>query len=922
MSDNKENKNITAKDLLERLSKQKGEESRHDAPTYSDFLKKREESEETHAPAGQAELEIHEPAEPEIPVAEAPAEYEEADNAEAAEEYGEAWRFVDGDMDGYDSEPAADTYAESAEPAQYAEPTEYAEPVEYAETAEYAESEMTEAFADEPYAEPETEDFAIEEPIVSDDIYPDDGYAPEEGADGGYDEYADYAPQDGEDYSDYAPEQPIDFDGFDPAADTYTEEYGEQYGQQYSEQYGEDAPVEEYGDIIPDDDFFDNDPIEDEPEEEENTVQEPQEEYDETRDFENLVAEVTGDSGDELDEKDISLMVALGMEDELAKSVGSETATQMTDDYVADQEEWVDRTHRFGSDEYTDPAENGEIADKYRRRNRIAFWSMIACFAVALVLLIFENLPVIGFQPSGALDPLYYPVVYLMFDLQLVMIGAALTVRQLGRGLAGLVKFKPCVETVPAVMAVASIVVTVITAYNAVPGVEPKVFNFPTVLCFLLAAISEYMTVRREIFSFNIVSSKKPKYVMRRLSTRDSVLESEAAADIDSAVADEGDIIKIQKTDFVDGYFWRTRNRGTQGRSYVGLAMVISFALAILAGIYAGVSGKESPLSVAFAVLSAAMPSSMVILGCYPFYRANRQAYENDSTIIGEGSVEEYSGVGVISFDDVNVFPSNTVKVRNVRLFNNCRIDKVLYYAASVFSATGGPLADVFEVATMETGHSENVEVLETGSGYIEATVNGRSIMFGSAAALSRLGIILPEEVVSESTELPVDCTVMYMIYQRKLVAKMIVNYVIDPDFEYILKQLTGSGMCVCVKTFDPNIDEDMIYRQIRSGKYSLRVIKYKNTEEITKYSRRAEGGVVSRGTTKSLLHTVSSCDRILSAQKTGFVMGIIAAILSAAIMGVVLIAGSFGSMHSLYIALCQLFWLIPVIITTKLIVR
>ena len=634
------------------------------------------------------------------------------------------------------------------------------------------------------------------------------------------------------------------------------------------------------------------------------------------------MAEVTGDSGDELDEKDINLWVALGMEDELAKSVGSETATQMTDDYVADQEEWVDRTRRFGADEYTDLSENGEIADKYRRRNRIAFWKMIVCFAVALGLLIFENLPLIGYQPSGALDPLYYPVVYLMFDLQLVMIGAALTVKQLGRGLAGLVKFKPCVETVPAVMAVVSIVVTVITAYNAVPGVEPKVFNFPTVLCFLLAAISEYMTVRREIFSFNIVSSKKPKYVMRRLSTRDSVLESEAAADIDSAVADEGDIIKIQKTDFVDGYFWRTRNRGTQGRSYVGPALVISFALAILAGIYAGVSGKESPLSVAFAVLSAAMPSSMIILGCYPFYRANRQAYENDSTIIGEGSVEEYSGVGVISFDDVNVFPSNTVKVRNVRLFNNCRIDKVLYYAASVFSATGGPLADVFEVATMETGHSENVEVLETGSGYIEATVNGRNIMFGSAAALSRLGIILPEEVVSENTELPVDCTVMYMIYQRKLVAKMIVNYVIDPDFEYILKQLTGSGMCVCVKTFDPNIDEDMIYRQIRSGKYSLRVIKYKNTEEITKYSRRAEGGVVSRGTTKSLLHTVSSCDRILSAQKTGFVMGIIAAILSAAIMGVVLIAGSFGSMHSIYIALCQLFWLIPVIIATKLIVR
>ena len=46
----------------------------------------------------------------------------------------------------------------------------------------------------------------------------------------------------------------------------------------------------------------------------------------------------------------------------------------------------------------------------------------------------------------------------------------------------------------------------------------------------------------------------------------------------------------------------------------------------------------------------------------------------------------------------------------------------------------------------METGHSDNVEILETGAGYIEAQVNGRSIMFGGAAALSALGIIIPED--------------------------------------------------------------------------------------------------------------------------------------------------------------------------------
>lgn len=129
--------------------------------------------------------------------------------------------------------------------------------------------------------------------------------------------------------------------------------------------------------------------------------------------------------------------------------------------------------------------------------------------------------------------------------------------------------------------------------------------------------------------------------------------------------------------------------------------------------------------------------------------------------------------------------------------------------------------------------------------------------------------------------------------------------------------------MCVCVKTFDPNIDEEMIYRQMRSaGRYSMRVIKYKSTEEITKYAKRAEGGIVSRGNTKSLLKTVASCDRILSAQKTGYIIGTLSAIFGAAIVGIMLIAGSFASLYSLYIVLCQLLWLVPAVVSTKLIVK
>ncbi|MBE6587814.1 MAG: hypothetical protein E7647_05305 [Ruminococcaceae bacterium] len=884
MSDNNGNrKSPTAQDLLSRLQKSKtaGESTAGERKnaTYQDFIAKREK------PASEAPRAESKPAPAPRP---APVPQPKAEpRPEPAIIFDDEIIPDDDFASIYD-----EIYAEAEEPVEETVSLDEAAADFFGEVApeeeaaeDYSSYESYEAADD--FADFEPADVEIPAEEVFEEI-------------GEYEEYADVDV----DYSAFAPEE------------AYTGTYA-------------DEPVvpvegEYYEDVIPDDDFFDNDPIEEYEEEEYYEEPAEDEEYDETKDFENLVNEVTGGAPvDELDETDISLMVALGMEDELVKTMGEDAATQMTDDYVADQEEWVDRTNRFGADEYTDISQNGDIAEEYKKRNRVSFWKMIIALGLTLFLFFFENLPLFGAPYVGAFDPAVYPIVHIMADLQVFLILTFIVGKNILKGIKDAVSMKPSVDCLPAIISIAAIVNSVVMAVMTTPDVQPRMFNFAAAFCLLFAAINEYMTVRREIFSFNIISSKKPKFVMRRLSQRDSVLESEAVADMDSQAADEGDIIKIQKTDFVDGYFWRTGTKGTVSRSVIGLAAVISIVLAVVVAIYAFIIKEPHPVNVGFSVLSAAIPASMVLVGCYPFYRANRRAYDSDSTIIGEGSIEEYSGVGVISFDDVNVFPSYSVKVRNVRLFNNSRIDKVLYYAASVFSATGGPLADVFEVATMETGHSENVRILETGTGYIEAEVNGRSLMFGRAQAFAKHGILIPDDIVAENAEIPADCSVMYMIYQRKLVAKMIVNYVLDPDFEYVLKQLTGSGMCVCVKTFDPNIDEDMILRQLPQNSYAMRVIKYKNTEEITKYSQHAEGGIVSRGNTKALLHTVASCDKILSAQKAGFAIGVISAILNAVIVAVVLMSGMFReNMFSVYTVLCQLFWLIPVVITTKMIVR
>ena len=65
-----------------------------------------------------------------------------------------------------------------------------------------------------------------------------------------------------------------------------------------------------------------------------------------------------------------------------------------------------------------------------------------------------------------------------------------------------------------------------------------------------------------------------------------------------------------------------------------------------------------------------------------------------------------------------------------------------------------------------------------------------------------------------DDVDLSDELSIMYMFRENKLVAKMYIKYVMDSDIDLILKQFSGSGLYVCVRTFDPNIDEAMIAKK------------------------------------------------------------------------------------------------------------
>ncbi len=628
------------------------------------------------------------------------------------------------------------------------------------------------------------------------------------------------------------------------------------------------------------------------------------------------------DEDDEIDPTDINLMVAFGLDNKDNKK-----AKEFGDRLEAKQHSRESHKVKLDHPEFVDKTQIPKIRKEFRDK-KISLWvRFTVCTVLTVLLMIFENIPLITKlftgteqQFAGVFDPAVYPVVYIMVSLQLMLLACFCAVDEITAGVKNILRGTPTPSGMTALLTLGGIVYSAVLAVTVVSPNEPVMFNFVTAVSAMLTLICAMYNNKRESMNFAVIANRKPKHIVRRLPDEESEGEARAFAESEDAC----DVMKIEKTDFIDGFFGRLSRPDPSTGVFMTFAMSASVAIAVLFGIFVNLRGGDntSVCRVVYSAMLMLAPLSAYVTFSYPMYRANIAAKEYDSAIIGDASLEEYSNASIISFDDKNVFPSYSVKVQNMRIYNNARIDRVLYYAASVFAYAGGPLQDVFEVATKDMGVSQNVKIFDTEAGFLATQVDGVNIIFGSSRNLQSRGLEIPEGALRDDVDLSDELSIMYMFRENKLVAKMYIKYVMDSDIDLILKQFSGSGLYVCVRTFDPNIDEAMIAKKAGMKKMPLKIVRYSSADEVGRYEEKVDSGLVTCGSPKSLLQVITYCGKVLHTKKTDIALGVLSVMIGAAILILLLLADSLSVLSSLLIVLYQLVWLIPITIASKVFIR
>lgn len=646
---------------------------------------------------------------------------------------------------------------------------------------------------------------------------------------------------------------------------------------------------------------------------------------------ENAGAEAS-DASEASDEDDSDLMVALGY------SEGSEAAERAS---RRNKDELKRRIGDIGSDyvgafgyrgeEYRSNEQTDAVKKAYRSDSLSMILRAAGTAIFALVIVIYE---LFGKKFGGAISAADYPAVHILVSLQLLLLAAAFSWRQLVRGLVGIFRF----ELTPHSAAAAAVVsVLVYDAALAVAAPDSfTLYNIPAAFCLVMSVVYDILDLERQVRAFNALSGFETCCTLERA---DQVELAAALGGSSSAGKEDARIttaMRLRRGNFAENYFKRTnkKNPALRALNYV-IAPVMALSLVVFLISLAAGRGFVPSANTFTVMVLIAMPVFTMAGLIYPFCDMAKNLLRPTEVLLNEAEAEEYAGTDAVIFGEDDVFGPRSLLIKRIGLCGGAmasEVFEVLEGAATVFDKVGGVLAGAFRRAADSSigGNGTDVgaaEIKRLGDGGIAAEVGGRKYFIGNESFMTLSGIAAPVDRDDRAFAENGGSAVMYIAVDGEAALKMYISYIADEEFRGLVTTLSDRGIRPVMISNDPNIDDALMARLLGQLKCPLRVIRSNaetESEDGEKEEKTAkdsvDAGLIADGSDwTSLVGALPACGKLcrVSELNNRISLGIIVlSVLLATFLGAL---GILGGMHSAYVLLYQIICVLPAVITSKL---
>ncbi|MGM9636769.1 MAG: hypothetical protein ACI3YK_02155 [Eubacteriales bacterium] len=606
---------------------------------------------------------------------------------------------------------------------------------------------------------------------------------------------------------------------------------------------------------------------------------------------------------------EFDLMSIFGMEErEDASEAEVEPEFEEEEDFY-DEDTLSFRTRRKYT-EYTDFSQNKGIFADYRKKFFKTLADLLLCIVLMLLVFGLEYSSLLPFDLPSFFSISIYPTVGVLLEIQILVLGLALKYRDFFRGGLELITARATPESALFLSAFLTALLYLIQIWTH--QTEVRFFGLPAMLSILLYTVYSLLMLLAELRSFRVVASKSEKSVLYRMTKDEAKME---IAEMSRYLPFGNKYLSVTRTEKVSG-FYKNTYASSRVKRWSGVLVLLTLIVAAgfgLFGFFRSGSVFEGILT-GYVTLLLCLPMSIYFYYSYPMYHLSLTAGEEDSAVIGTAALEDHMPPANITLSDADIFPKRGVHLDRIKLYGTMPYDKVLRFAAAVLCPAGGSLSKVLE-SIMESDTIDDMEYLSVSDDGIEAAVEGKHVLMGTYHYIVRNHLMMPADGDTPDR----DCVNMYMAVNNEVTAKLELTYRPSPTFARTLNGLFDSGMTVVIKTFDPNIDLSMLCNVLNiDEKMPIKVIHTQDPLEPYEVKETVESSIVTLGGIHNLMGTLNACSRTRHVMGICMALSVISILTAGIVMGVVLTMTSITKIPAHYLALYQLFWLIPGLIITK----
>ena len=548
--------------------------------------------------------------------------------------------------------------------------------------------------------------------------------------------------------------------------------------------------------------------------------------------------------------------------------------------------------------EYTAHSQTGYIKSGYRVQLEYETVRTAAAAILFIAAFLIENLDLFGI---GLLSVAVNPLVASLVSLLISLAALWLCLREAYEGFFMLLKARPMPESAVIPLFAVSVIYLLLSFLS---GGQPKmVFGAVFCLFVFLCKVRTFLRLLREIKTFAVISSEKPKRILCPLSADMSVAESNA---FKGYVDENTESYCVKRSLFYSGYFSETGKYGKK-KIFCGIFLLIAFLAATVVFLSSFLTGGSfvDALSYAAACLFLTLPFCCAVSFEIPLFCCADVASKRSCAIVGEAAFDALSRDGIISFSDNDIFPQGNIRLVNIVLFGKKNVEKILEYTALVFYEINSSVSKTILKSIPSYKLDDGIIINEIYDDGIDALINDERVLVGSRDFLLGYGIAFPKSYREKKT----GYALMYVAVSDSLAGRFDFDYAMDPDVGDSMRHICDSGKYIAVRTLDPNITPTLMSDKIDYQNVPLRLVKQRDDRELWRMRKRVSGPVVSLIGTKALMSTLAICTKGIFWLRAAVIAGFASFAAGCALVASSLAIQNVSLLNSRSIILFHLLW-------------